>query len=59
MRESVERCQKKRVLTPFHGDVMPDMPLFLEPERHVLTPLEATYQAAWGELPEEIRELLE
>ena len=41
------------------GDVMPDMPLFLEPERHVLTPLEATYQAAWGELPEEIKELLE
>jgi hypothetical protein len=41
------------------GDVLPDMPLFLEPELYVPTPLEATYQAAWGELPEEIRELLE
>jgi hypothetical protein len=40
-------------------DLLPDMPLFLEPERHVLTPLEATYQAAWGELPEEIRERLQ
>jgi len=37
----------------------PLMPLFLEPERHVLTPLEATYQAAWEELPEEIKERLE
>src|SRR5579885_2801977 len=28
------------------GDVLPDMPLFLGPESYVLTPLEATYQAA-------------
>jgi hypothetical protein len=41
------------------GDQMPDMPLFLEPERHILTPLEETYQATWNGLPEEIRELLE
>lgn len=41
------------------GDVMPDMPLFLEPDRHVLTPLEETYQAAWNDLPEQIRDLFE
>jgi hypothetical protein len=41
------------------GDVMPDMPLFLEPDRHVLAPLEPTYQAAWNELPDEIKDLLE
>jgi hypothetical protein len=41
------------------GDVLPDMPLFLEPERHVPIPLESTYQATWNALPEEIKELLE
>jgi hypothetical protein len=41
------------------GDAMPDMPLFLEREKHVLTPLEATYLATWEALPEEIQELLE
>jgi hypothetical protein len=41
------------------GDVLPEMPLFLEPDRHVLTPLEATYQAAFAELPEDIRERLD
>ena len=30
------------------GDVMPDMPLFLDPDRHVPAPLEATYQATLG-----------
>ncbi len=29
------------------GDVLPDMPLFLEPESYVSVPLEAVYQAAW------------
>lgn len=41
------------------GDVMPDMPLFLAPAEHVRTPLEATYQATWEALPEEIKELFE
>jgi hypothetical protein len=41
------------------GDAMPDMPLFLEPERHVRTPLEATYQATWEALPHEIKELFD
>jgi hypothetical protein len=33
------------------GDVLPPMPLFLQPGGHILVPLEATYQAAWGAVP--------
>ena len=33
------------------GDVLPDMPLFLAPECHILVPLEATYRAAWDTVP--------
>jgi hypothetical protein len=33
------------------GDPVPDMPLFLAPESHIVTPLEATYQAAWDTVP--------
>ena len=33
------------------GEVVPDMPLFLEPEGHIVVPLEATYQAAWDTVP--------
>jgi hypothetical protein len=40
------------------GDVLPDMPLFLEPDRYVNVPLEATYQAAWRTFPEEWRAVL-
>ncbi len=41
------------------GDRLPDMPLFLQPGRHILVPLEATYQATWGLTPKPIRDLLE
>ena len=41
------------------GDTLPDMPLFLEPDAHVLVPLEATYAATWAVCPEPIRELVE
>ncbi len=41
------------------GDVLPDMPLFLEPGAHVLVPLEATYQAAWAAVPRRWRTVLE
>lgn len=41
------------------GDVLPDMPLFLAPDRHVKTPLAASYQAAWEALPVEVKELVE
>jgi hypothetical protein len=33
------------------GDVLPDMPLFLEAGLHVPVPLEATYQAAFAAVP--------
>jgi hypothetical protein len=33
------------------GDALPEMPLFLAPERYVLVPLEITYQSAWDTVP--------
>jgi hypothetical protein len=30
------------------GEMLPDMPLFLDPESYVLVPLEATYSEAWS-----------
>jgi hypothetical protein len=41
------------------GRVLADMPLFLTPERYVLVPLEATYQAAFAGVPARWREELE
>lgn len=33
------------------GDPLPEMPLFLAPNRHILIPLEKTYQSAWETVP--------
>jgi hypothetical protein len=41
------------------GDVLRDMPLFLEPGAHVLVPLESTYQSAFAALPRRWRAVLE
>ncbi len=41
------------------GDVLPDMPLFLDPEQYVNVPLEATYRAAYEGVPEYYRQILE
>ncbi len=41
------------------GGVLTDMPLFLEPEKAVEVPLEATYQAAFAEVPRRWRRVLE
>jgi hypothetical protein len=41
------------------GDVLPDMPLFLEPGVYVSVPLEATYQAAWRGMPDRWQRVLE
>lgn len=41
------------------GGRLPDMPLFLLPERYVNVPLEATYQAAFRNVPEHWRRVLE
>jgi hypothetical protein len=40
------------------GDVLPDMPLFLEFGAHVLVPLEATYDEAFASVPARWREIL-
>ena len=41
------------------GDVLPDMPLFLEPDGHVLVPLEETYQNAFAVFPRRWQAVLE
>jgi hypothetical protein len=41
------------------GDVLPDMPLFLTYDLHVMVPLEPTYLAAWDASPEELRVAVE
>jgi hypothetical protein len=41
------------------GDVLPDMPVFLTPDRYVPCPLEATYQQAWDVFPKPLRAPLE
>lgn len=41
------------------GDVLPDMPLFLDADTYVNVPLEATYQAAYRGLPQRWRRVLE
>jgi hypothetical protein len=41
------------------GDVLPDMPLFLEPDGYVPLPLEATYKTAFDNLPARWRTVLE
>jgi len=40
-------------------DQLPDMPLFLTNDLHVLVPLEATYRATWDASPEELRRAVE
>ncbi len=41
------------------GDLLPSLPLFLEPGLHVPAPLESTYQTTWAKCPEVIREVVE
>jgi hypothetical protein len=41
------------------GDVLPDMPAYLDRAGYVPVPLEATYQAAWASCPEDMRVLVE
>jgi hypothetical protein len=40
------------------GEVLPDMPLFLEPEAHILVPLEKTYVSAWETVPARWRRVI-
>jgi hypothetical protein len=41
------------------GDVLPEMPLFLDPEEYVNVPLESTYQSAYAGVPRFYRAILE
>jgi hypothetical protein len=41
------------------GDPVPDRPLFLTPELHVVAPLAATYETAWNGYPEFLRAAVE
>jgi hypothetical protein len=41
------------------GDLLPDMPLFMRGDWHVMTPLEETYHAAWTVMPSPIKRLFE
>jgi hypothetical protein len=41
------------------GASLPDMPLFIDPERYVATPLESTYAAAYRGMPAFWRDVLE
>jgi len=41
------------------GDVLPDMPLYLEPNGHVLVPLEAKYETAFAAVPRRWQRVLE
>ena len=37
------------------GDTLPEMPLVLAPELHILVPFESTYAATWDASPHEMR----
>ena len=41
------------------GTPLPDMPVFLRPEFHVMVPLDRTYQTTWQLYPDALKELLE
>lgn len=41
------------------GDVLPDMPAYLDADNWVPVPLEATYQATWASCPEAMRDVVE
>jgi hypothetical protein len=41
------------------GDVLPDMPAYLDPDSYVPVPLEATYQSSWATCPEDMRAAVE
>jgi hypothetical protein len=40
------------------GDILPEMPLFLEPGSYVPAPLESSYQAAWDRFPDALKDPL-
>ncbi len=41
------------------GEILPEMPVFLEPSVYIPAPLEASYQSAWDALPEVLKARIE
>ncbi len=41
------------------GDMLPDMPAYLDADRYVPVPLEETYRETWTSCPEDMREAIE
>jgi len=41
------------------GEPIPEMPLFLTREHFIRVPLEATYMAAWEDVPPQYQEILQ
>lgn len=41
------------------GDMLPEMPVFLEADYHIFCPLESTYQTAWEQFPAVLKAPLE
>jgi hypothetical protein len=41
------------------GQALPEMPLFLDPDRYINVPLESTYKTTWRGTPEHWRRVLE
>lgn len=41
------------------GDVLPDMPAWLDEDTYVPVPLETTYQTTWASCPEDMRDVVE
>lgn len=41
------------------GDILPDMPAYLDTDSYVPVPLESTYQATWDSCPEDMRVTVE
>ena len=39
------------------GDLLPEMPLFLQPDIYIPCPLEESYMATWNALPPQVREV--
>jgi hypothetical protein len=40
------------------GDLLPDMPVFLDSATYILAPLEQTYRATWETCPQPMREMI-
>ena len=56
---TVGRSIRAYVETVGIGEVLPDMPAYLDADYHVPVPLEATYESTWATCPADMRYLVE